>query len=130
MGSTPMRNLLTATLALFGISCASGPGAIVSVTVHDAQFAPLKTLSGTELDRFNALWAARHEVDGALQSAGGAHYKLDLGDGRGSRRYLYCPSGRLTLLAHSLQPVYIVPDVEGFNRLIGVTEGATPQRAP
>lgn len=129
MGSTPMRNLLTATLALFGISCASGPGAVVSVAVHDARFAPVKTLSGEELDRFNALWAARREVDGAAQAAGGVHYKLDLRDGRGSRRYLYYTSGRLTLLAHDLQPVYAVPDVEVFNRLIGVPEEGKPQRA-
>ena len=124
-----MRNLLTATLALLGISCASGPGALVSVTVHDAQFAPVKTLSGEELDRFNALWATRREVAGALQAAGGAHYKLDLRDGRGSLRYLYYTSGQLTLLAHNLQPVYTVPDVEAFNRLIGVPQEGRPQRA-
>lgn len=129
MTARPTRTLVSATLALLGISCASGPGSIVSVTVHDAQFAQVRTLSGDELDRFNAMWAARREVGGSPQEAGGAHYKIDLGNGRRSLRYLYYTSGRLTLLAHDLQPVYAVPDVEAFNRLIGAAEEGAPQGA-
>lgn len=116
-----MRNFASAVFALFDISCASVPGTIVSVTVHDADFAQVKTLSGDELDRFNQMWAARREVGGSPQDAGGARYKIDLRKGRGSLRYLYYTSGRLTLLAHDLQPVYAVPDVEAFNRLIGAS---------
>ena len=117
-----MRALLLTTLAaMTGATPAATPGAITSVTVRDAAFAQVKALGPDELDAFARMWASKRPMDRA-QAGGGTDYKLDIGTGGRSQRYLYYSSGLLTLLAKDVQPVYRVADPVAFNRLIGAAE--------
>lgn len=117
-----MRALLLTTLAVMtGAAPAETPGAIISVTVRDADFAQVKALGPDELDAFARMWASKRRVD-QVQAGGGTHFKLDIGAEGRSQRYLYYTSGLLTLLAKDVQPVYQVTDPMAFNRLIGAVE--------
>lgn len=120
-----MRTLLPTLIAAFGMASASTPAPITSVTVRDADFAEVKVLDAAELDPFARMWASRHPVDLA-QAEGGTHYKIDIGTGGRSQRYLYYTSGLVTLLAKNVQPVYRVADPAAFNRLVGAVEREDP----
>lgn len=117
-----MRTLLASLIALSGVSSVPKAEPVVAVVVLDAAFAQVKVLSAAECESFGRMWQGRREVAGSAQDAGGTHYKLDVRGPRGSRRHLYYTSGRVALLAHNLQPTYVVADPQAFNRLIGSAE--------
>ncbi len=87
-----MRAFLIPLVATFGVAFASTPEPVTSVTVRDADFAEVKVLDTDELGRFTRMWAAKRPVD-VPQAVGGTHYKIDIGTGGRSQRYLYYSSG-------------------------------------
>ncbi|MEX0701292.1 MAG: hypothetical protein WD069_04280 [Planctomycetales bacterium] len=95
---------------------------ITGVTVRDANFEVVKTLSSAEIAEFDRHWAQRVEIDVSGIEANSPHYKLDLicGGDRGGR-WIYHTSGHVTLLSKTVQPAYELADPQSFNRLIGST---------
>lgn len=115
-----MRLAAVMLVALFG-AC-SEPEPITAVSVRDANFQIVKTLTSAELPEFTRLWEEKEEIRVPPPSLGGQHFKLDITSRDLGGRWLYQTTGYVQYLDPKTKPVYKLHDSERFNRLIGAAK--------
>ena len=106
-------------MAILLASCA---GPITGVSVRNANFDVVKTLTPSELPEFTRLWDSKEQVDVERKKVGGTHFKLDIMRTNRDGRWLYWSTGYVWLLDVFPHPVYRIREPEAFNRLIGALE--------
>jgi hypothetical protein len=86
------------------------------VTVWDENYKVVHVLNGhKEVSAMQSIWLKRKKIKSA-KIVPRWKYKIDLPD---STRWLYDPRGYLQILSPQEQPLYKIPSVDEFNRLIG-----------
>lgn len=92
------------------------------VSIRDEKFDVVKELDPAELSVFQQQWSEKVITNPTLSEVGGLHFKLDIGCGDTSERWLYQTSGHIQKLSKQDSPVYKLPNPEAFNRLIGANK--------
>ena len=111
-------------IALFLLLCGCYmPAKFSSVTILDAEFNQIRTLSKEETESFEAQWyefKSVKQLPASLTSQG--HYKIDIvaEDERFTGRWLYYPSGYIAKLNKALKPAFIVEHPNDFVKSLGI----------
>lgn len=116
-----MRYALLTLSCCFLVGCCEGTS-IKSVTVRNASFDVVKELSSTEVREFERFWNQKTEVVPFQVRPDNRHFKLDIGSGPKSERWIYHVTGHVWLLTKTVSPVYKIAEVERFNQIVGASQ--------
>src|SRR5688572_27472554 len=78
---------------------------VTRVSVRDAQFDLVKSLSPAELSEFQRQWENKQIVETLLSDVGGEHFKVDIERNGNGDRWLYHSTGHVQLLSKKATPV-------------------------